>query len=229
MSASDSSLVPAGVTQTRGMLGPGLTLGMGEASLVAALNAWGTARDQDLLDRKADLSATQVGVSGAFSQAQETLQGIVSDFRNEAEAMRQLSQHEAAQSLARLELVVGEARSRFDLQDGRFAEGLSELARRLEAVDTWAQAEPQRVAAQVAATVPTSPGGTPLAMTAFGWRHPAAPPQQQQQPLPQQLQPPGLAAPQPQQPPWTQPQLQPLWTPGAQPQQQQPYFDSKAR
>ena len=104
--ASEGSLVPAGYTQTA-MLGPGLTAGMGEASLVAALNAWGTARDQDLLDLKADLSATQVGVSGAFSQAQETLQSIVTNFRDEAETMRQHSQHEAAQSLARLELVVG--------------------------------------------------------------------------------------------------------------------------
>ena len=92
MSASEGSPVPTGMTQTRGMLGPGLTVGMGESSMVAALNAWGTARDQDLLSLKADLSATQVGISGAFSQAQETLQSIVSDFRDEAEGMRQLSQ-----------------------------------------------------------------------------------------------------------------------------------------
>ncbi len=81
--------------------------------------------------------------------------------------MRQNSQYEAAQSVARLELVVGEARMRFDAQDGRFAEGLNELARRLVAVDAGAQAEPARVAAMVQAApaqpraVPTSPGGTP--------------------------------------------------------------------
>ncbi len=56
---------------------------------------------------------------------------------------------EATQSLSRLELVVGEARARFDTQDALVAGGLRELAQRLQAVDAWAQAEPARVAALV--------------------------------------------------------------------------------
>ncbi len=126
--ASESSLVPAGGTQTFSQMGPGLTEGMGEASLVARLNAWGAARDSETLDLKANLSATQVGVSSAFDQAKETLLAIVTNFRAEAEATRQQGQYEAAQSVARLEQVVTEARTRFDAQDGRFSDGLNELA-----------------------------------------------------------------------------------------------------
>ena len=171
-------------------MGPCLREGMGEASMIAQLNAWGAARDRDMLSLRADLSATQVGVSEAFTQAQEAARAIVSDFRLEAATMRQQGQNEAAQAIARLEAVVGDARARFAVQDATRADDLGELNRRLLAIDGWAQAEPQRVAAQVraaAATVPTSPGGTPLALTALGARAmgPYAP--QAQQPL---LQPP---------------------------------------
>ena len=94
--ASASSLVPAGGTQTfmpaggtQTQVGPCLYEGMGEPSLIATLNAWGSARDRELLGLKADLGATQVGVSTAFEQAQETLLAIVAAFRAEAETMRQ--------------------------------------------------------------------------------------------------------------------------------------------
>ena len=98
--------MPAGFTQTTAVPGPGLTVNMGEASLVAALNAWGTARDQELLDLKSDLGATQVGVSVAFNQAPETLQNIATNFRAEAETMRLHSQYEPAQPVARFALAL---------------------------------------------------------------------------------------------------------------------------
>ncbi len=116
---------------------------------------------------KADLGATQTVVASAFEQAKEALQAIVGNFRVEAEKLRYDGQVEAAQSLSRLELVVGEARARFDSQDALVANGLREPAQRLQAVDAWAQAEPARVAALVQAA-PTqqrwrrSPGGTTL-------------------------------------------------------------------
>ncbi len=75
----------------------------------------------------------QVGVSTAFAQAKEALLGIVTDFRLEAEAMRQRGQHEAAQSVARLELVVGDARTRFDAPDTRRADDIGRLGRPLGA------------------------------------------------------------------------------------------------
>ncbi len=165
-SASSLAAVPAGGV-TQAVLGPCLFVGMGEASMVERMNAWGVARDQEALDLKSNLAATQVVVSTAFDQAKETLHDIVVDFRAEAETMRQHGQYEAAQSVARLEQVVAEARTRFDAQDGRFSDGLNELAQRLQAVDAWAQAEPARVAAIVQAApappwLPTSPGGTPI-------------------------------------------------------------------
>ena len=189
--ASAGSLaIAGGGTQTR--LGPCLFEGMGEAALVERINAWGMARDRDLLDLKADLGATRVGVSAAFDQAKEALQSIVTDFRVEAETMRRRGEHEAAQSVARLELVVGEARTKFDAQDVRFSDDLNELARRLLAVDAWAQAEPARVAAMVQAApaptqprpMPTSPGGTPLSFYPApgpAMLAPQRPPQQQPQ------------------------------------------------
>ena len=168
--ASESSLaavLPAGGTQTNGVLGPCLFVGMGEASMVERMNAWGATRDQELLDLRSNLVATQVVVSTTFDQAKATLLAIVVDFRTEAETMRQHGQYEATQSVARLEHVVAEARQRFDAQEVRFTQDLGELVRRQQAVEAWAQAEPTRVAAIVqAAPAPpwmqTSPGGTPL-------------------------------------------------------------------
>ena len=55
------------------MMGPCLFEGMGEQSLIATLNAWGIARDREMLELKTNLGATQVGVSSAFDQAKETL------------------------------------------------------------------------------------------------------------------------------------------------------------
>ena len=108
--------------------GPMLEMHMGEAALVDALNAWGSAKDRDFLALRADLRATQVGVSGAFGQAQAAVQGIVDAFREEAHALRQTTFHEAQQSVSRLELVVTEARGKFDEQDARFTAALAHLA-----------------------------------------------------------------------------------------------------
>ncbi len=83
MAASDAYTLAAAVTQTfqqgadAAQPGPMLQMHMGEAALIERLNAWGSAKDRDILALRADLLATQVGVSGAFSQAQETVQGIV--------------------------------------------------------------------------------------------------------------------------------------------------------
>ncbi len=157
---------PAGETRT---LGPGLVPGMSEAEVFERLNGWGIARDGDLLDLKDNLVQTQAVVATTFDQARATLMGIVVDFRAEAETMRQHSLYEATQGLARLEHVVAEARQRFDAQEVRFSQDLGELVRRQQVVETWAQAEPARVAAIVqAAPAPpwvqpqavTSPGGT---------------------------------------------------------------------
>jgi hypothetical protein len=195
--------------------------------MIAQLNAWGAARDRDMLSLRADLSATQVGVSEAFTHAQEAVLAIVSDFRLEAATMRQQGQNEAAQAIARLEAVVGDARARFAAQDATRVDDLGELNRRLLAIDAWAQAEPQRVAAHfrtAAATVPTSPGGTPLVLTALGARAMGLCVQQPQPQLPQVTPPPGMGmlTPQPAQPQWAPP-VSPasLYAPTPQPQQQQ--------
>ncbi len=127
---------------------------MGEAALVAALNAWGGAMHGEVLALRADLGATQVAVSSAFVQAQDAVSELVAAFRVEVVAMRQAAAWEAQQSLARLQHVVEEARVKFDLQDARFTSGLVELAQRLQAADAWAQAEPARIAAAVGVPVP---------------------------------------------------------------------------
>ncbi len=164
-----------------GQVGPCLTVNMGEAATVAALNSWGASRDSELIQLRLVVAAhagelgqlrgevgrTQVVVASAFEVAQAALQAIVDNFRVEAAKLRYDGEVAATQSLSRLELVVGEARARFDSQDALVAQGLGELAQRLQAVDAWAQAEPARVAALVEAA-PTqqrwrrSPGGTTL-------------------------------------------------------------------
>ena len=61
--ASEGSLAlyaSSGGAQTFAQLGPCLVVGMGETGMVAALNAWGAARDGELVALQADLSATQV-------------------------------------------------------------------------------------------------------------------------------------------------------------------------
>ena len=150
---------PAGETRT---LGPGLAPGMSEAEVFERLNGWGIARDGDLLDLKANLVQTQAVVATTFDQARATLMGIVVDFRAEAETMRQHSLYEATQGLARLEHVVAEARHSFDAQEVRFSQDLGELVRRQQVVETWAQAEPARVAAVVQAA-PAPPWVQPQA------------------------------------------------------------------
>ena len=152
---------------------------MVDAEVFERLNAWGIARDGDALDLQANLASTQAVVASTFEQARATLMGIAADFRGEAEALRQHSLYEAAQGLSRLEQVVAEARHRFDAQEASFTQHLGELVRRQQVVETWAQAEPARVAAIVQAApapwvqpqavpfraspgpqVVTSPGGT---------------------------------------------------------------------
>ena len=120
----DAGGAPLGPQTFAMALGPCLSVGMGEAATVAVLHSWGATRDGEMLALKADLSATQAGLPSAFDQAKATLLAIVVDFRTEAETMRQHGQYEAAQSVARLEHVVAEARQRFDAQEVRFAHDL---------------------------------------------------------------------------------------------------------
>jgi hypothetical protein len=155
--ASASTLAHAGMAAQppgQAAFGPCLREDMSAASTVAALNAWGSARDREAQQLRADLTATQFGVSGAFEQAQAAVQDLVAAFRVEVIGMSRTTQHEAQQSLERLTQVVEEARARFGEQDARFAAGLGELAQRLQAADTWAQQEPARVAALVQAAPP---------------------------------------------------------------------------
>ncbi len=180
-SASGLAVFAAGRAQTIGQVGPCLTVGMGEAATVASLNAWGAARDSELIQLRlvvaahagelaqlrGDLGTTQTVVASAFEQAKAQLQAIVDSFRVEAAKLRYDGEVSAAQALSNLEQVVGEARARFDAQDALVAQGLGELAQRLQRVDAWAQAEPARVAALVQAAPAQqrwrrSPGGTTL-------------------------------------------------------------------
>ncbi len=157
--AARGSAATLAMTTPRGqaVLGPDLWEDMGEQAFVEALNAWGGGMHREVLALRTDLSATQVSVSSAFVQAQETVRELVSAFRVEVLSMRQTTMVEAQQSLERLTQVVEEARARFGEQDARFASGLGELAQRLAAADAWAHAEPARVAAIVsAAPVPPS-------------------------------------------------------------------------
>ncbi len=150
---SAATLATSGATQRvePAVVGPALFESMGEPALVAALNAWGGAMHREVLALRADLSATQVGVSGAFEQAHDAVRELVAAFRLEVAATRQQTFYEARQSLANLEQVVEEARAKFGEQDTRFSAGLGELAQRLQAADAWAQAEPTRIAAAVQA------------------------------------------------------------------------------
>jgi hypothetical protein len=131
---------------------------MGPQQTVDALNAWGSARDRESQQLRADLTSTQREVSSAFVQAQGAVQELVGAFRMEVAAMRQTTMWEAQQSLERLEQVVSDARARFGEQDARFTADLGGLAQRLQAADAWAQQEPARVAALVqAAPAPRTP------------------------------------------------------------------------
>ncbi len=180
--ASASGLAVFAARREEQQVGPCLTVGMGEAATVASLNAWGAARDSELIQLRlvvaahagelgqlrGDVGLTQTVVASAFEQAQAALQAIVDNFRVEAAKLRYDGEVAAAQSLSNLEQVVGAARARFDAQDALVAQGLGELAQRLQAVDAWAQAEPARVAAMVQAAPAQaqrwrrSPGGTTL-------------------------------------------------------------------
>ncbi len=201
MAATASVLATAGGGTTQPLLGPCLYPGMGEAAMLERLNSWGVARDRELVSLRADLVSAQAGVSGAFGQAERALLGIATDWRLESEAMRTSAHREASAALARLELVVGDARARFVAQDATRSADLVELSRRLSIIDGWAQAEPQRVAALLRAAVPTSPGGTPLTFYPAPRSPPGMPQPQPQQPQMQQQQQPQT--PQPQQPAWT--------------------------
>ena len=149
---------PAGGTRA---LGPGLAPGMNDAEVFERLNAWGIARDGELLDLRANLAQTQTVVAATFEQARDTLLSSVVDFRTEADTMRQHSLYEATQNLSRLEQVVTEARHRFDAQGARFAQDVGELDRRQQAVETFVRAAPApTMLPQVLPQVVTSPGGT---------------------------------------------------------------------
>ncbi len=92
-------------------MGPGLVVGMTEAEVFERLNAWGVARDGELVDLRSSLTNTQSVVNATFAEARGTLMTIVNDFRLEAETMRNHSLYEATQNLARLDQVVAEARA----------------------------------------------------------------------------------------------------------------------
>ena len=160
------AIMAGGVQQTRS-LGPGLALGMGDAEVFDRLNAWGIARDGELLDVRSGLANTQAAVGATFAEARGTLMQIVHDFRLEAETMRNHGAYEAAQSLARLNQVVTEARARLDAQDARVTQDLNDLAQRVAAQQQQMQQQQQQQPIQqqlfVAAPTPqlvTSPGGT---------------------------------------------------------------------
>ncbi len=143
-SASSLALFAAqvGDGQAVGQVGPCLTVNMGEAATVAALNSWGASRDSELIQLRlvvatherelarlqAGLLTTQTVVASAFDQAKTALQDIVDNFRVEAGRLRYDASVEAAQSLSRLELVVTEARTRFETQDVLVTSGLAQLA-----------------------------------------------------------------------------------------------------
>ena len=166
--ASASTLARGAGSSGQAAFGPCLVEEMSAASLVAALNAWGSARDRQLHALRLDLAATKAVVEISFDQASAgvsaTLQNIIDGFRTEATMMQQQTGHEAQQSIARLQQVVTEARARFDEQDVRLAAGFSQLGERLQAADTWARDEPTRVAAMMQAApapqpAPTTPPG----------------------------------------------------------------------
>ncbi len=114
-------------TQGQAVFGPCLSEDMSGPQTVAALNAWGSARDREAQQLRADLMATQHGVSGAFMQAQTAVQELVAAFRVEVIAMRQTTLYEAEQSLARLTQVVDQARARFGEQDSRYRLSLTHI------------------------------------------------------------------------------------------------------
>ncbi len=62
------------VTQGRGtFLGPGLAPGMSEAAVFERLNAWGVARDGELVDLRSSLANTQAVVNATFAEARGTV------------------------------------------------------------------------------------------------------------------------------------------------------------
>ncbi len=152
---------------------------MTEVEVFERLSGWGVARDGELVDLRSSLTNTQTVVNATFAEARGTLMTIVNDFRLEAETMRNHSLYEATQNLARLDQVVGEARARFDAQDARVSQDLSDLAQRVAAQQQQVQQQQQQqqqppmqfAASQGAAAAPlfvaaptptavTSPGGT---------------------------------------------------------------------
>ncbi len=79
---------------------------MSEAEVFERLNAWGIARDGELVDLRSTLTSLQSAVGTTFAGAHATLLQIIVDFRGEAETLRQHSHYEAQQGLANLEHVV---------------------------------------------------------------------------------------------------------------------------
>ncbi len=63
------------------VLGPDLWEDMGEPNFVATLNEWGSGIHREVVALRADLVATQAGLSGAFVQAQDAIPHLVAPFR----------------------------------------------------------------------------------------------------------------------------------------------------
>ena len=70
------------------VLGPDIWEDMGEPNFVATLNEWGSGIHREVVALRADLTAAQAGMSGAFMQAQEAVRELVAAFRIEVVAMR---------------------------------------------------------------------------------------------------------------------------------------------
>ncbi len=100
MDTAGASASTLAETRTRGagssgqaVFGPCLVEDMTAASLVAALNAWGSARDREMHALRLDLEATKAVVEITFDQASagvsETLQNIIDGVRTEAARRQQ--------------------------------------------------------------------------------------------------------------------------------------------
>ncbi len=74
---ADTARTPRG----QAVFGPCLQVDMGEPALIAALNAWGSARDREVDALRSDLATTKAVVEMTFDQAQAgvsaTLLGII--------------------------------------------------------------------------------------------------------------------------------------------------------
>ncbi len=89
--AGSSAAALAPTIARQAVFGPCLDDDMSGPQTIAALNAWGSARDREAHQLRVDLTATQHGVSGAFLQAQAAGQNT----RNEDEQRETWAQGES--------------------------------------------------------------------------------------------------------------------------------------